>query len=148
MRDAIDHGWNRRAGWVNHHKVAGPGGLLVRLAYVVMLIAGIVLFVSPWYSITWFNPDSSWNAWILAVPIMLVAIWALVSIAPAFMSWMMMLLSLWVFISPWLIGFATPTNLAAWSDWMIGGVIFLLAAWILLENRSPTIIDTFHQQVK
>ncbi len=109
-----------------------------RWASWINLILGAILFISPWYSVTWFNRTSSWNAWILGICIMLVAIWALASAAPSFVSWINVLLGIWVFIAPWVLGFAAASNLEAWSHWVIGAIVFLLAAWIMVQNRAPS----------
>ena len=106
------------------------------------LILGVILFISPWYSVTWFNSTSSWNAWILGVCIVLIAIWALSSAAPAFVSWINVILGIWVFISPWVLRFASASNLEAWTAWVIGALVFLLAAYIMAQNRTPNMRAT------
>jgi hypothetical protein len=35
-------------------------------------------------------------------------------------------LGFWIFISPWVVGFASDIPAAAWTAWVIGGAIFLL----------------------
>ncbi len=104
----------------------------------VNLILGIVLFIAPWYSVTWSHPTSSWGAWIFGVLIVLVAIWALATTAPAAVSWINIVFGAWVFISPWVLGFASVASVLAWSFWIIGAIVFILAIWAVAQNRAPT----------
>jgi hypothetical protein len=126
----------------NQGQTEQPVGLSTRWASWANLILGAILFISPWYSITWFNARSSWNAWILGVAIMLVAIWALASVTPAFVSWINVLLGIWVFISPWVLRFAVAQSVEAWSAWIIGALVFLLACYVVFRNRTPNMRAT------
>jgi len=48
-------------------------------------------------------------------------------------SWLTPSLGLWMFFSPWVLGFVS--NIAARnSAWVLGGFIFLLSGWALLER--------------
>lgn len=105
----------------------------------VNLILGIILFISPWYSVTWSHPTSSWDAWIFGVLTVLVAIWALATTVPAAVSWINIVFGAWVFISPWVLGFASAASVIAWSFWIIGAIVFILAIWAVVQNRNlPT----------
>jgi hypothetical protein len=101
----------------------------------VNLILGVILFISPWYSVTWGNATSSWNAWIFGVLIVLVAIWALATTAPAMVSWINIVFGACVFISPWVLRYASATSVEAWSAWIIGAIVFILAIWAVSQNR-------------
>jgi hypothetical protein len=113
-----------------------------RWASWVNLILGAILFISPWYSVTWFNPASSWDAWICGIVIMLVAIWALVSNMPTYVWWVNVLLGIWVFIAPWILRFGTIANIEAWTHWIIGVLVFLCAGWIMMQSRRPGLPGT------
>jgi hypothetical protein len=43
-----------------------------------------------------------------------------------------------VFISPWVLGFASAASVLAWSFWIIGAIVFILAIWAVAQNRVPT----------
>ena len=43
-------------------------------------------------------------------------------------EFLLMALGIWVFLSPWVLGFSDQSR-AAWDNWITGAVIFLLAAW-------------------
>lgn len=104
----------------------------------VNLVLGIILFIAPWYSLTWSHTNSSWDAWVFGVLIVLVALWALSSRAPAAISWINIVFGAWVFISPWVLGFASATSLIAWSAWIIGIIVLLLAIWAVARNQAPS----------
>ena len=104
----------------------------------VNLVLGIILFIAPWYSVTWSNANSSWDAWVFGVLIVLVALWALSSRAPAAISWINIVFGAWVFISPWVLGFASVASAIAWSAWIIGALVLLIAIWKVAQNPSPS----------
>ena len=108
----------------------------------VNLILGVILFIAPWYSLTWIRMNSSWDAWIFGVLIVLVALWALFANAPAAISWINIVFGAWVFISPWVLGFASATSVIAWSMWIIGAIVFILAIWAVVQNRNPSVRAT------
>ena len=116
-RSVLARPWTRWSDWVN-------------------LAAGIVLFISPWYSATWRYAPSSWNAWILGVAIVLVALWALAAPGSPIPEWINLVLGAWVFISPWVLGFVGLVGIA-WSSWVIGAVVVLLSAWAIAQVQNP-----------
>jgi hypothetical protein len=124
-------------GPVTGSEMARPG-TSTRWVHWINLILGAILFISPWYSVTWSNTTSSWNAWITGILIMLGAIWVLATTAPVFVSGIHALLGIWVFIAPWVLRFASTSNAEAWSHWIIGALVFLLAAWVLIQSRIPS----------
>jgi hypothetical protein len=98
-------------------------------------VLGIILFISPWYSATWSNSTSSWNAWILGAAIAIVALWSLATPESPIPEGINIVLGIWVFISPWVLGF-TQLRIETWSAWVIGVLVVLFAAWALTGMRS------------
>lgn len=45
-----------------------------------------------------------------------------------------MIVGLWVFLSPWLLGF-TERSRAAWNAWVVGALVVLLALWAFQTMR-------------
>jgi len=106
------------------------------------IVLGVWLFVSPWVlqfagsaattagaageatapSIAVTN--ASWNAWILGVVIFLVAVSALR--ATTWQGWVNLVLGAWVFIAPWVLGFA-GLQTAAWDHWVVGVLVVLFS---------------------
>lgn len=73
----------------------------------------------------------SWNAWIAAVLLACLAIGA--TAAPAerrqSLEWQMVALGAWLFVSPWVLGFAIPQLRGMdWNYWGIGALTFFLSA--------------------
>ncbi|QBD81845.1 hypothetical protein EPA93_40080 [Ktedonosporobacter rubrisoli] len=118
---------------LRENMVAAPWARWQNWADVVL---GIILFISPWYTATWGNGTSSWNAWILGVVIVLVSLWALATPESPIPQWINTILGIWVFISPWVLNY---TRLAgeAWSAWIIGALTIIFSAWVALQMQSP-----------
>ena len=51
-------------------------------------------------------------------------------------EFLLMALGIWVFISPWVLGFSDQPR-AAWDAWLSGAVIFLLALWAWWSLARP-----------
>lgn len=92
------------------------------------VILGIILFISPWYTLTWEYGNSSWNAWIIGAAIVIVALVALSEAVRPVASWLNVILAIWLFISPWVLDFAYRSGMA-WTAWIIGVLVFILALW-------------------
>jgi len=52
-----------------------------------------------------------------------------------YFSWAKLILGLWVFVSPWVLGFA-GYPLALWSNILSGAGIVVLVLWTLFGKRS------------
>lgn len=101
--------WHRWQDWVN-------------------LILGIWLFIAPWI---WSSHMSAgWNAWILGVIIVVMALWALSAPAMAFPEWVNVIAGIWLFIAPWVLGYYAVTHSAAWNQWVVGVIVFVLSIWV------------------
>jgi hypothetical protein len=72
---------------------------------------------------------AAWNAWVLGVIIFLLSLSA-VSQFTSTSEWINILLGIWVFIAPWVLGFA-HIPAAAWDHWIVGAVIVILGLWSL-----------------
>ena len=102
------------------------------------VVLGVILFIAPWFTSTWSHSNSSWNAWILGVLIVLAALWALATPGTPIPHWVNLIFGIWVFISPWVLGYAALSAIA-WSAWIIGALVTILAVWTIVETqRSPT----------
>lgn len=116
----------------------------------VNVILGIWLFVSPWIlrfaatapggeatpgggGMAGNIMNASWNAWVLGVVIFLVAASAVARLQ-AWQEWVNLILGIWVFIAPWVLGFSGVPN-AAWDHWVVGALVVILAAWDLSTVR-------------
>lgn len=102
----------------------------------VNVVAGIWLFVSPWVlNFTGAAAGSpvgvaiamtaAWNAWVLGAVVFLLALTATQRLQSR-PEWVNMLLGVWIFISPWILGFSRVLP-ALWDHWITGAVIVLIA---------------------
>ena len=77
---------------------------------------------------------AAWNAWVLGVIVFLVAVSA-ISRMDFWQEYVNTVLSIWVFIAPWVLGFAMLSG-AAWSHWVVGVLVFLLSLSVLSRART------------
>ena len=126
------------------------------------LVLAIWLFVSPWVlqfavggqvaapgaaggatPAAVSGSTAAWNAWVLGVIIFLVAVSAFGRLA-ASQEWLNLVLGIWVFIAPWVLGFV-PLQNASWDHWIVGALVFLISAWSLAETRRrPATMEMAH----
>jgi hypothetical protein len=51
-------------------------------------------------------------------------------------DWINLVLGLFTFVSPWLFGFATSTNIAARAMWILGAAIVVFAAFAVYMHKA------------
>jgi hypothetical protein len=93
---------------------------------IVNIVAGLGLFLSPWYLAYTGESYAAWNAWIVGAVVALIAIGALVAFRE-YEEWANLVLGLWSIIAPWALGFAAVTA-AVWAHVIAGIVVAVLAA--------------------
>ena len=103
--------------------------------YGMTIVFGLLLLAIPW--LLRFHtelPVRSWDFYVIGVLVTACGVaglhlrsYAAARIMPA--------LGLWMFFSPWLLGFM-PVIEARNSAWVLGGFVFLMSVWALLERRS------------
>lgn len=91
------------------------------------LVLAAWLFISPWVVVP-STLASSVNAWASGAVIFLVALATMRSDRPEDIKWLNALLGAWVFVAPWILGFAAFAA-PAWNAWIVGAAIALLALW-------------------
>ncbi len=111
----------------------------------LLLIGGIWLFVAPWALGTSTDAASSWNAWIVGVLVVASGWWALARPDVRAAEWLQALFGVWLFITPWVLGF-TAVSAAAWNAWIVGGAVLVLGLWALAEvpSTSPAKVESEH----
>ena len=108
----------------------------------VSLVLGVLLFISPWVFSTSMYGSSSWNAWIVGVIGVILALWALAFLRTAVIAESIsVILGVWLFISPWVLGFAVLSTVA-WTAWIIGVLFVVVNGWTLLQTRRSRISVT------
>jgi len=101
------------------------------------VVAGIWIFATPWMFGYASNATAAWNAWTLGVLVTVVGLWALSVPESKGAEWSQLILGAWVFVAPWILGFA-GTAAIAWNAWIIGAIVAVLAGWVLLEQQPST----------
>ncbi len=123
-----------------------------QIDWVIRLLA-IWLFFSPWILQFGRNApaggtaangalhgasNASWNAWILGVLVFLVSLSAMRR-NDLRQDWINLILGAWIFIAPWVLGFATGEySAAAWDHWIVGALIAILASVNISRVRTVT----------
>ena len=102
----------------------------------LLIIGGIWLFVAPWALGTSSDAASSWNAWIVGAAVVGTGWWALARPTDETPEWIQGLFAVWVFITPWVLGFGSLTA-AAWNAWLVGGAVLALAVWAFGDIQQP-----------
>jgi len=104
--------------------VTRAGG--ARAASVIVLLAGVWFFVSPWVYGAYTHANA-WNSWIVGA---LLFIFGVVRISrPAYgtaLSWWNMVLGIWAFFSPWIYGY-TGNQGRFINSLCVGVVVFVLS---------------------
>src|SRR5712692_5756744 len=83
----------------------------------------------------WFYAPSALDAWIAGIALIAVSLWALARPGTAVTEWVRIVLGVWLFFVPWILGFVAG-GAVAWTAWIIGILTVALALWKLLEVRS------------
>ena len=83
---------------------------------------------------------AAWNAWVLGVIVFLVAMSA-ISRMDFWQEYVNIVLSIWIFIAPWVLGFALLSG-AAWDHWIVGVLIFLFSISVLSRARHARTVTT------
>lgn len=125
----------------------------------ILILAGI-LFMSPWIFATAPNTSSSWNAWIVGIGFVPFTLRIFAPPPGAYahksaregvrIAWWQKILDTcrlshiakeelvvgtWLLVAPWILGFA-QIRAAAWTSWMVGILIVILAVSKLRELRG------------
>ncbi len=123
----------------------------------VMLVLAVWLFVSPWVLRFAFGMPAeatgqaaagttaqavmplanltaaAWNAWIVAIVIGALSIWAIAMYAE-WQDWLNGLLGIWLIVAPWVLKFSAAA-IATWDHVIVGILVVVLAAWELWAVR-------------
>jgi hypothetical protein len=113
------------------------------------LLLAIWLFISPWAigfasgaggaeAVTLPNAGAAaWNAWVIAVIVAALSLAAIAKLA-VWEDWVNLVLGVWLFFSPWILGYAALGG-AMWNSLVVGFLIGLLAIWGIAAARSVSV---------
>ena len=94
----------------------------------VNLVLGIWLFIVPWVIAPVAAGVTGWNAWLIGAAIFFVSLWALAMPSSPWPEWINIVLGAWLFIAPWVLGYAIGST-RSWDAWIVGVVVVVLATW-------------------
>jgi len=108
------------------------------------LILAVWLFISPWVvgfykaggteMVVTLILAAAWDAWVVAVIVGVLSIAAIAKLA-VWEDWINLVLGVWLFFSPWILGYATLYG-AMWNSLIVGLLIAVLAIWGIAAARS------------
>lgn len=95
-------------------------------------IMGVYLALAPLWT------DGAPAEWFIPLGILIAAagIWALATVSSTTSERVQIILGTVTFLSPWLGRFAAPSG-GAWTAWIIGGMVAVLAARAMRNRRMP-----------
>jgi hypothetical protein len=97
----------------------------------VNLAHAVWIFGSPWWEEFARHDAARWDHWVVSV---IVGVVALISL-PRARLWkeaVMIAAGGWLFLSPWLLGFASTPD-ARWNAWMLGALVAYVASWAFTD---------------
>ncbi|HLZ57753.1 MAG TPA: SPW repeat protein [Ktedonosporobacter sp.] len=100
------------------------------------LVLGVILFITPWVFSTIANGAATYDAWIIGIVTVLLALWALAMLGTASIAqWILVIAGVWLFISPWVLGYSRLTG-ESWAAWIIGLLLVIVNGFTLYQTRS------------
>ncbi len=103
------------------------------------LLIALWFFVSPWVYGA-YHMANAWNSWIVGAVLAIVAVICLNSErrSAANLSWLNVVLSVWVFFSPWIFGYTAETDRFI-NSLCVGVVMFVLSLMAsMMSSRSAS----------
>jgi SPW repeat len=119
----------------------------------VLVVLSVWLFISPWVlsfggavahngvvppheeaAIVTATSRAAWNAWVIGAILFFVMLSA-VGRLEASQEWIALILGAWTIAAPWALGFV-PLGRASGDHWVVGIIVFLIAAWNLWRMRN------------
>jgi len=100
------------------------------------VILGIFLFFTPSFFGTAAGTLSAWDAWVIGIVAVILALMALNFPDTVITEWMIAIVGAWLFISPWVLNFVTRGS-ETWAAWIIGVLLLVASGWVLLERSRP-----------
>jgi hypothetical protein len=113
----------------------------VQTASGLDVLAGIWLIISPFIIGYGALSGATTNDVILGIVIgILAAIRFFGAYEAAFISWINVILGIWVLISPWVLGYSTNNGALA-NNIVMGIIVIILAAWSALATNSEMAVE-------
>ena len=111
----------------------------VRTASGLNILAALWLIVAPFVLALTGNMQVFWDSVIVGVIVLVLA--AIREFSPAhnvWLSWVNVVLGLWLIVAPFALGFTT-LSLTLWNSVLVGVVIAVLAFWSAMTARNTAV---------
>lgn len=106
-----------------------------RLQDWTTVVLGVILFLMPWILGTTARTSSAWDAWIIGIIAVTLALLSLgLPRSTLIMASLTILAGLWLIISPWVLAFASLTSVT-WMAVIIGLLLIVASGWTVRETR-------------
>jgi len=96
------------------------------------LVLGAYLFLVPFLFGTTGDAASSWNAYVVGVAVVAVALWALAAPLSRAAEGAQVALGVWMILAPFVLGFAGVSS-ALWNAVVVGALVVVFAAVVLVR---------------
>ena len=117
--------------------VRNPMMSQMRTASGLDIIAGIWLIISSWVLSYASHTTPFWNDVIIGAVIAVIALIRFFGAWRAsWLSWINVVLGIWLIISPWVLGY-TGIHAAAWNNVILGIIVIVLSWWSAMSTRAP-----------
>ncbi len=103
----------------------------------ITLIIGIWLILSPWF-IGYAHMGHAWNSYLFGALVTIFSVFALYD-RKAWEEWINMVIGLWIFISPWVLGMVSINVM--WNHWIVGIMTVLMSALSVREVQRQSKIE-------
>lgn len=91
------------------------------------VIAGVWLIVSPWVLHFSANQTAMIDAVVVGIVVgVLALVHAFATMRATWLSWVNAIVAIWLFVSPWVLGFSTDTT-PFWNALVLGAIVFVLS---------------------
>ena len=116
----------------------------MRWASWVLVIFGIWLIIAPFvlgYSVI--SAAATTEDVVLGIVILILSLWsALAVVPPGGVSWILLLLGIWVLIAPFVVGYAVMSSTATGNDVVMGILTIIFSLIRALTGTPATVVRT------
>jgi hypothetical protein len=110
----------------------------------ILVIFGIWLIIAPFVlGYSTISGAATMNDVVLGIVILILSLWsALAVVPPGSVSWILVLLGIWVLIAPFVVGYAVMSSTATGNDVVMGILIIVFSLIRALTGAPRSIVET------
>ncbi|MCB0064312.1 MAG: SPW repeat protein [Caldilineaceae bacterium] len=112
-----------------------PAGGQIRAASGINVVLGLWLIISPWVFSYTADSGALWNSIIVGIIVVILAGTRVANVMQnTWLSWLDLVLGLWIIISPWVYNYTMSTG-AMWNSVIVGVLIAALSIWSAMATH-------------